>query len=601
MSNDLTLLNVILEEYYKDILEDYTQDEAFELFVVDNYLKKYDLTYEELEDGLIGGKKDWGCDGFYIIINDNLISNFEDYLDIKISRNDTVSCYVFQFKNKTSFEESVLEKFLSFSNHLTRLDKKFDDSEKVFDKKLIEKMTLFHQIIKDSAPKYINVEITYIHATKGNVEAKKDETKKNNASYLQKAKDLEDYYQEINLGYTTKFRFEMLGAAELRRLAAEEKSYTSTLRINDNNIFVEYDDGIESNNQRGYIVTAKLSDYFDFLTEKGKNPVVLKKYLFDSNVRDFQNKTEVNKDIQKTLIEINSKQDFWWLNNGITILADEGNIVGRDFNMENIKIVNGLQTSYSIFNAFKDTSLEERKKDQRTIFCKIIITDNEETVDKIIKATNSQNPISSALLRATDNIQRDIEVYLLKHNLYYDRRKNYYKNLQKKRDKIISINYLSQALKSILFSQPSKARNNPTVLTKKDEDYQELYNDDYDITVYYNAIVLRKSAEEFLRKEFFVQDLLDDAMKKYYYLHLTRILASLICGSAEINHHLLKGEEKFKNISNEQKDESIRILKEILEVKRLSNQNFNFEIYAKNPEIDTLIIEKLNNYFSYYH
>lgn len=599
MSNDLTLLNVILEDYYKDILEDYTQDEAFELFVVDNYLKKYDLTYEELEDGLIGGSRDWGIDGFYIIVNDNLISNFEDFIDIKISRNDTVSCYVFQFKNKTSFEESVLEKFLSFSNHLTNLDKTFGDgSERIFAKKLIEKLVLFHQIIRESAPKYINVEVTYIHATKGSVEAKKDKTKTNNASYLQKIEDLEDYYKGINLGNTTQFAFEMLGAAELRRLAAEEKSYTSTLRINDNNIFVEYDDGIESNNQRGYIVTAKLSDYFDFLTEKGDNPAVLKKYLFDSNVRDFQNKTEVNKDIQQTLLEINSKQDFWWLNNGITILADEGNIVGRDFNMENIKIVNGLQTSYSIFNAFKDMPLEERKKDQRTIFCKIIITDNEETVDKIIKATNSQNPISSALLRATDNIQRDIEVYLLKYNLYYDRRKNFYKNLKKKREKIISINYLSQALKSILFSQPSKARNNPTVLTKKDEDYKELFNEDYDITVYYNAIVLRKTVEEFLKKEFFVQDSLDDEMRKYYYLHLTRILASLICGSADVNHYLLKGEEKFQSILKEQKEESIRILKEILEVKRQSNENFNFEKYAKSSEIDNLITEKLNNYFS---
>lgn len=596
MSNDLTLLDIIFDNYYEDIAETYNKDEGFELFVADNYLKKYDLSYEEIESGLIGGAMDWGIDGIYIIINDTLISTEEDFGDMKITRNEIVRIYIFQFKNSTSIQESVIDKFNSITPHLTDLEKDFDqcDFTKIFSEELIEKLKLFQSILKRSATKFINVKVNYIHATKGDAKTVLTGDRQNDA-YIQKVKDLEESYDKINLGNKTDFEFTLLGATELKELSALEKSYTSELKINENNIFVEYDDGNIENNQRGYIVTAKLSDYFDFLTEMNEETLVLKKYLFDSNIRDFQNKTEVNKEIERTLNENNQSQDFWWLNNGITILADEGSITGRTFSMENIQIVNGLQTSYSIFNAFKELSSEERKQDNRTIFCKIIITDESETVDRIIKATNSQNPVNSALLRATDQIQRDIEMYLFNHNLYYDRRKNYYKNLKKPRNKIISMNFLSQSLKSILFSEPSRARNNPTILTKKDEDYNQLYSNEFDITVYYNAIQIRREMEQYLKNDFNGEDEIDNSIKNYYKLHLTRILASLLTNVPQVNHHILKGEEKFDTITDDNKERAIEILKEILVSKGESEANFNFEKFAKNTEVDSLITEKLNS------
>ncbi|MGC3728262.1 AIPR family protein, partial [Enterococcus faecalis] len=55
---------------------------------------------------------------------------------------------------------------------------------------------------------------------------------------------------------------------------------------------------------------------------------VLKEYLFVSNIRDYQNNTVVYKDIVATLSDTKKENDFWRLNNGITILADEGSVVG---------------------------------------------------------------------------------------------------------------------------------------------------------------------------------------------------------------------------------------------------------------------------------
>lgn len=58
----------------------------------------------------------------------------------------------------------------------------------------------------------------------------------------------------------------------------------------------------------------------------------MRKYLFDSNVRDYQNKTVVNKEIEDT-IKTSTNIDFWWLNNGITIIA------GKDSSQIGKKII----------------------------------------------------------------------------------------------------------------------------------------------------------------------------------------------------------------------------------------------------------------------
>lgn len=90
--------------------------------------------------------------------------------------------------------------------------------------------------------------------------------------------------------------------------------------------------------------------------DEDENPI-LKEYLFESNIRDYQNKTAVMFNIEATLIDPKKENDFWWLNNGITILADEGSLIGKTFSLDNIQIVNGLQTSHSIYHGIEEHEL----------------------------------------------------------------------------------------------------------------------------------------------------------------------------------------------------------------------------------------------------
>lgn len=95
-------------------------------------------------------------------------------------------------------------------------------------------------------------------------------------------------------------------------------------------------------------------------------------------------------------------------------------------------------------------------------------------------------------MRATDKVQRNIEEYLLSKGFYYDRRKNFYKNQGKPRNKIISIKYLSQCLTALVQKNPSKARSNPTTLTKNEKDYRRLFPVNRQPEIYLKSIEVMK-------------------------------------------------------------------------------------------------------------
>ncbi|MFC5423847.1 AIPR family protein [Bosea eneae] len=239
---------------------------------------------------------------------------------------------------------------------------------------------------------------------------------------------------------------------------------------------------------------ASLSDYNKFL--RGGSAVdKVKAELFESNVRDFQGDTEVNAEIVKTL-ESEETVDFWCMNNGVTILSSRTTMNGDTATIENPQIVNGLQTSTQIARHFDENP---EKNDSRNVMIKIVSSENEEIRDKIIKATNSQNAVPPASLRATDKVQRDIEQTLKGHGLFYDRRKNFYKNEGKPADKIISIPLMAQAVMSMILNRPDSARARPSSLIKDNSVYSEVFSESHPVSLYLNAATIIKSIDRVLK------------------------------------------------------------------------------------------------------
>ena len=147
---------------------------------------------------------------------------------------------------------------------------------------------------------------------------------------------------------------------------------------------------------------------------------------------------------------------FGLLNNGITIIADEVGMNSEELTLLNYQIVNGCQTSNVIFECL------EHLEDKNDIYLpiRLIGTEDEETKNSIIKATNSQTPLKPEQLVALLPIQKAIEQYYTtksmdgKCPLYYERRTEQYRDDGLPKAKIVNIPFQIKATSALFFDLP---------------------------------------------------------------------------------------------------------------------------------------------------
>ena len=170
--------------------------------------------------------------------------------------------------------------------------------------------------------------------------------------------------------------------------------------------------------------------------------------LLEKNVRSFlQVKGAVNKGIRDTLRD--EPDMFLAYNNGISVTAESVEIV-RDENgkpsiksIRDMQIVNGGQTTASIFNAHKDKKINA---DLSKVFVQMKISvitssdDMDEIVPRISAFANTQNKVQIADFSANDPFHRRIEELsrtiwapaqggLLPQNWFYERARGQYADM----------------------------------------------------------------------------------------------------------------------------------------------------------------------------
>ena len=133
--------------------------------------------------------------------------------------------------------------------------------------------------------------------------------------------------------------------------------------------------------------------------------------LLEQNVRTFlQFKGKVNRGIRETLH--GEPNRFFAYNNGLTATADEVefNASGdRIVTIKNLQIVNGGQTTASIYTAF---AKDDAEIDQISVQMKLVVTSGpqfEELVSKISRFANSQNKIKDTDLASNKRFMLRIE------------------------------------------------------------------------------------------------------------------------------------------------------------------------------------------------
>ncbi|MBC3252460.1 AIPR family protein [Serratia fonticola] len=474
-TNDQVLIEQIIQQEHKQTGSYEREDDFFEFYASNQVLKEYDLSYDEIESGLCGATLDGGLDAIYIFINGELVDEDTDLTD-KYKKNPTLELVLIQSKNVRSFGEDAILKLSRLSCNLLDLQFKAVDFEKRYSDFVISKFELFRNVYFKVITRKPTLTINYFYVSKGidvhqNVTNQINDLKRAVSNILTEA--------EVN--------FKTVGASELLEIYRKKETEVFNLKLAENPL---------SSQGKVFISLVSLGNYYDFITDESGRII---KRIFEANVRDYQGKTNVNQEIQDTLKVKDSNEDFWWLNNGVTILASDVSAPGgKSLIIHNPEIVNGLQTSNEIYRYYSTGNNDD---DKRAVLIRVIVPDNEESRDRIIRATNSQTPIPKASLRATDAIHRDIEDYLKHRGLYYDRRKNFYRNEGKKPSEIISLAFLAQCVISIALQKPDFARARPSTLLEDNTSYRKLYNKNNSVNAYYVASYIGKKVERFLKEK----------------------------------------------------------------------------------------------------
>lgn len=184
---------------------------------------------------------------------------------------------------------------------------------------------------------------------------------------------------------------------------------------------------------------------------------------FAENVRIYlKQRSRINKNIKKTALSDNNSK-FFYFNNGITIICKNysyGDGISPILTLEDIQVVNGSQTIYSLYEAFKQDYLKLKGV---SLLCRIYeIKENKSLSANIAEYTNSQNPVKSRDIRSIDFVQQKLEDELKVLGYFYERKKNQYVNESK--DKRIDSEKTGQTLMAFYNEMPIEARNNKSII-----------------------------------------------------------------------------------------------------------------------------------------
>lgn len=466
--NDLVLLDSIIDEYIQNKRPSKNCGEVFEFFATEQILKNYAFSEQQILSGSVDGRNDGGIDEFFVLVNGHLAEGIPEEFWPK--SNSELEVYIITCKHDDSFKQAPITTMIPSLLQLFDFSIATSELEGKYNADVLKKRNLLIATYKRLATTLTKFNINLIYACRG------DESIESNIQ--EKADQAEQICQESFSECTAKFEF----WGNHRFLTRYRENSRTTLDL-------RYESCINQNGQ--YVVLAKLIDYYDFIIDSDEN---LNRRIFDSNVRDYLGLNPVNADIMKSLAD-SDNPEFWWFNNGITIIGTQAHIVGNAISIENAQIVNGLQTSESIFNHFSDVG---QKDDKRSVLIKIIITNDLNVRNAIIYATNNQTNVNVTALRATDKIQKDIEAILKTHGVYYDRRSNYYKNRGVPQESIIDPLALAAGYICLIYKNPFKATNLKQRFMRDDAKYQKIFSPETDLNVWYPIAWLLKKTDQTL-------------------------------------------------------------------------------------------------------
>tara|TARA_R110002050_G_scaffold217881_1_gene353870 strand:- start:57 stop:2054 length:1998 start_codon:yes stop_codon:yes gene_type:complete len=288
---------------------------------------------------------------------------------------------------------------------------------------------------------------------------------------------------------------------------------------------------------------------------------LIRKSLFEDNVRDYQGDNSINTEIGKTIE--NEPGKFALLNNGITIVCEKYTPSNRQVTLKNPQIVNGCQTSHVIFHSEKEGEVLSKVP----IVIKVISTQDNDITNQIVRGTNRQNIVLDEAFETTKKFHKDLEEFINAlspeyERYYYERRsKQYDHNPSIGHFEKVGLRLMLQSFVGMFINEPHMAHRHESKLL---ENYSNLVFQDYQSKLpYFTAGLAFYKLEKLFRN--------NQLNKKSFYpfrSHLLMVFREIIGGNRpNINSERVIDEHcqmLLKVLKNE--DETLAKFKEASEI-----------------------------------
>ena len=294
-----------------------------------------------------------------------------------------------------------------------------------------------------------------------------------------------------HLGPTTKVRVEILSADGIEILRNTSRDVEGVLKFSKQPLSETH------GKSEAWLGLVTVKDLLDFIRRGNTN--VLRDELFTTNVRDFAGSAAaINSAIRNTL-SVNSPTAFWWMNNGVTVIVDKAVYQSDNaYLLSNPQIVNGLQTSNVIHEAFGDGIITPKRL-RESVLIRVISELDPKARESIIQGTNNQAPVTSVQLYANDELQLQIETFLETKGWFYERRRWQFRSQKVPRSKIRSIVEVAQVVIATLLLEPDSARARPRNRLVRKSDYERVFSKKTPFGLYSSLLDTQETVEAYLR------------------------------------------------------------------------------------------------------
>ncbi|PFJ51497.1 AIPR family protein [Bacillus thuringiensis] len=538
-------MDIIVERYFEKFLREHQivgndTSKKFEKFINHCVLSTQNISNLELSAVDTGEGGDCSTDGIAIAVNNRFVSNLTEITDIiNFNMEIEVKFFFIQTKMSSNFDGSEI---LNFGSGVIDIFKPEGKNELHRNKKIQEKCKMIEVILDNFEIIKEQPKCFLYYVTTGKWE--EDQNLKANAQKIVNDLKSMDLFKET--------MFFPMGKQEIRKSYESSKQQNVAEFTLQNKLEIPYIEGIKE----GYLALMPVKDLVNLISDGD----ILKRGIFDSNVRDFQGLTDnrVNQEINGTINSIDNNR-FGLLNNGITIVGKSLNKGQGKYTIKNFQVVNGCQTSNILFEN------KEKLNSEMWVSVKIVITENDEIINHIVKATNNQTEVEEIQLQAMTEYQYHLESFYNTfsfegENLYYERRLGQYNSrVDIEHSRVVSFEEQIKSFAAVFLHIPHRSsRFYKTIL---EEIEKKIFLKGQEPIVYFTAGYLNYKLEDY-----FINDKIDHKYKKFKY-HLMMLMKMVISENQKpIPLNSNKIIDYCKNILKTIHNEFDYILQEVLDI-----------------------------------